>query len=268
MKDDPAISNFHFLDKQFPVLSKIGGLAEKYCYSDSNSCLIKLGMLGETIVNLMYAYDKVPDPEDDSAANRIKHLQSLGLLSKDLVSILHILRKARNKALHDNYESREVGSALLEMAFGLCKWFAQTYGGMSYSHTEYNPPKAPAARTPSTAGTDWAQLSGGSFSVYTSETMGSFSVVRQPMPPVTRQRLSLPPMPPSSLSKEETARQREDREIRALERNARLIARTAKGMPLKARRALAMEMARQRHVSENEIHFMSSSPLARSAKEE
>lgn len=255
MKDDPAISNFHFLDKQFPVLSKIGGLAEKYCYSDSNSCLIKLGMLGETIVNLMYAYDKVPDPEDDSAANRIKHLQSLGLLSKDLVSILHILRKARNKALHDNYESREVGSALLEMAFGLCKWFAQTYGGMSYSHTEYNPPKAPAARTPSTAGTDWAQFSGGSFSVCTSETMGSFSVVRKPMPP-------------SSLSKEETARQREDREIRALERNARLIARTAKGMPLKARRALAMEMARQRHVSENEIHFMSSSPLARSAKEE
>ena len=25
-------------------------LAEKYCYSDSNSCLMKLGMIGETIV--------------------------------------------------------------------------------------------------------------------------------------------------------------------------------------------------------------------------
>lgn len=48
------VSNFEFLEKDFPVLANFGELAEKYCYSDSNSCLMKLGMIGETIVNLMF----------------------------------------------------------------------------------------------------------------------------------------------------------------------------------------------------------------------
>ncbi len=43
-------SNFAFLKKEFLVLANFGELAEKYCYSDSNSCLMKLGMIGETIV--------------------------------------------------------------------------------------------------------------------------------------------------------------------------------------------------------------------------
>ena len=34
------VSNFEFLEKDFPVLANFGELAEKYCYSDSNSCLI------------------------------------------------------------------------------------------------------------------------------------------------------------------------------------------------------------------------------------
>jgi len=41
-------SNFTFLETGFPVLASFGGLAEQYCYSDSNSCLMKLGMIGET----------------------------------------------------------------------------------------------------------------------------------------------------------------------------------------------------------------------------
>lgn len=35
-------SNFDFLDKDFPVLANFGRLAEDYCYSDSNSALMKL----------------------------------------------------------------------------------------------------------------------------------------------------------------------------------------------------------------------------------
>lgn len=38
------VSNFDFLKKDFPVLSNFGKMAEKYCYSDSNSCLMKFTM--------------------------------------------------------------------------------------------------------------------------------------------------------------------------------------------------------------------------------
>ena len=57
------ISNFEFLKDKFPILFNLGSLAEKYCYTDSNSCLTKLGMIGETIVNLIVIYDNVLLPE-------------------------------------------------------------------------------------------------------------------------------------------------------------------------------------------------------------
>lgn len=130
-------SNFDFLNKDFPVLANFGQLAEKYCFSDSNSCLMKLGMIGETIVNLMFTYDRIRFPEDNTAVKRITKLQKEGLLTSDLVSILHELRKKRNLAVHENYSSVEDGKALLQMAYSLCEWFMQTYGDYNYVHHEF-----------------------------------------------------------------------------------------------------------------------------------
>ena len=125
-------SNFDFLDKEFPVLAQFGKKAEAYLYSDSNSCLMKLGMIGETIVNLMFAYDRIALPKENTAVNRITVLSREGLLTRDLVDVLHALRKARNKAVHENYASVDEGKVLLQMAYGLCEWFMQTYGNWDY----------------------------------------------------------------------------------------------------------------------------------------
>lgn len=125
-------SNFEFLDKEFPVLSQFGKKAEAYLYSDSNSCLMKLGMVGETIVNLMFTYDRIMPPSENTAVNRIGVLFREGLLTQDLVDILHALRKVRNKAVHENYSSVEEGKVLLQMAHSLCEWFMQTYGDWNY----------------------------------------------------------------------------------------------------------------------------------------
>lgn len=125
-------SNFEFLDKEFPVLSQFGKKAEAYLYSDSNSCLMKLGMIGETVVNLMFSYDRIMPPSENTAVNRIGVLFREGLLTQDLVDILHALRKVRNKAVHENYSSVEEGKVLLQMAHSLCEWFMQTYGDWNY----------------------------------------------------------------------------------------------------------------------------------------
>lgn len=130
-------SNFAFLEKEFPVLAKLGKTAETYLYSDSNSCLMKLGIIGETIVNLMFTYDKIALPRENSAVERINVLAREGLLTKDLVDILHALRKIRNKAAHDNYESVSDGKALLQMTHSLCEWFMQTYGDWSYQNQKF-----------------------------------------------------------------------------------------------------------------------------------
>lgn len=141
-------SNFDFLEKDFPVLANFGGLAEQYCYSDSNSCLLKLGMIGETVVNLMFTYDRIPFPADNNAVNRIDTLSREGLLTRDLSDILHSLRKIRNKAVHENYSSVTDGITLLQMAHSLCEWFMQTYGDWSYQHQKFHmPPELRATAT-------------------------------------------------------------------------------------------------------------------------
>jgi type I restriction enzyme R subunit len=126
-------SNFISLEKGFPVLAQIGSTAEEYLYSDTNSCLIKLGLLGETIVNMMLKLDNIAPPSyDNTHANRIKLLKKNGLLPKDIDDILYSLRMTRNKAVHANYDSFEDSKILLEMAHSLAVWFMQTYGDWQY----------------------------------------------------------------------------------------------------------------------------------------
>ncbi len=130
-------SNFEFLNSHFPVLANFGELAEKYLYSDSNSCLMKLGMIGETVVNLCFTYDRIPLPNDNSAVNRINGLFREGMITRDLMEVLHALRINRNKAVHENYASVADGKALLQMAYGLCEWFMQTYGDWNYQNQPF-----------------------------------------------------------------------------------------------------------------------------------
>ena len=131
------ISNFSFLDSTFPVLSQFGQKAEVYLYSDTNSCLMKLGMIGETIVNLMFTYDRITLPAENTAVNRISTLAREGLLTQDLVDILHALRKIRNRAVHENYSSISDGKSLLQMTHSLCEWFMMTYGDCNYQNRPF-----------------------------------------------------------------------------------------------------------------------------------
>ncbi len=134
-------SNFSFLNETFPVLGNFGELAEKYLYSDSNSCLMKLGMIGETIVNLMFGYDDIPLPADNKAVTKINILQKEGLITGDQATILHGQRKLRNKAAHENYSSVEDGKTFLQLAHSLCEWFMQTYGDWEYEHRDFVMPE-------------------------------------------------------------------------------------------------------------------------------
>ncbi len=131
-------SNFEFLQENFSVLAALGSNAENYLYTDANSCLIKLGMFGETVVSLMLELDKIAPPEyDNTQANRIKLLKKEGLIPQDVDDILYALRKARNKAVHSGYDSFSECQTLLEMTYNLGVWFMQTYGQWSYEPHGY-----------------------------------------------------------------------------------------------------------------------------------
>ena len=134
-------SNFSFMADKFPAIEKIGSLAEVYLYTDPNTCLIKLGLLAEIIVNYMLELDGIAPPvTDNTHANRIKILKRADMLPKDIDEILYVLRIKRNKAAHDGYDSFEDCKSLLRMAHALCCWFMQTYGDFNYESSDFITP--------------------------------------------------------------------------------------------------------------------------------
>lgn len=135
-------SNFSFLEARWSLLASIGSMAEKYIYTDSNSCLIKLGLFAESLVRLIFTLDNLTEPQvENTHANRIKILKQEGLLPKDIDDILYALRMARNKAAHNGYESVEQASILTEFAYKLGIWFMQTYGDWNYEPTGFVMPE-------------------------------------------------------------------------------------------------------------------------------
>lgn len=130
-------SNFHFLSERFPVLEKLGNLAESYLYSDPNTCLYKLGTLAETTINYMFELDRLTPPYENTLNNKIKILKNEGLLPKEIDDILYRLRIKRNLAVHEGHDSFEDSKILLHMAHTFMIWFMQTYGDYTYEPSEF-----------------------------------------------------------------------------------------------------------------------------------
>lgn len=135
------MSNFVFLEKDWPLLAKIGATSEGYLYSDPNACLYKLGLLAEQMVAYMCDINAVELSEDsNNQAGRIRALKIKGLIPRDIDEILYALRTNRNKAVHDNFDSFEKAVLMLELSYKLCVWFQQTYGNSRVQIAPFNLP--------------------------------------------------------------------------------------------------------------------------------
>lgn len=133
-------SNFDFLKCYWSTLAKIGAAAEKYLYDDPNTCIYKIGIFAERLVQEIFAFEHIPEPEyDNTHSNRIKLLKSEGLIERGskIDDILYTIRKKRNDAVHNNEDSVEDAKAMLHMAYHLAVWFMQVYGDWGYIPEDY-----------------------------------------------------------------------------------------------------------------------------------
>ena len=129
------MSSFDCFEKEYPVLAKLGKLAETYCKTDPNSALYKLRKIAETITSLIYQYDDevFPIPVNGSIADvplsvRIQSLLDSRIIDKVLANSLHKLRKIGNEAVHEDLNSSVIVEELLPISYSLCLWFTGTYG--------------------------------------------------------------------------------------------------------------------------------------------
>lgn len=133
-------SNFTFLKAKWPMLSNLGQLAESNIYQDPNTSLIKLGMFGELLVDFMFAYDNLEELQDNTQVNKLKELKKYDLLPYEINSILHELRKSRNKAAHENYGTIDGAKVNASLTHKLAIWFMKIYGDWSFNEDKYVEP--------------------------------------------------------------------------------------------------------------------------------
>ena len=131
--------NFMFLTDDFPVLEKMGSLAEIYLYSDANACMYKMGSFAETVVNYIFELKGLTPPSgnDNTHANRIKILQKKDMLPQEIGDILYIIRIRRNEAVHEGLDSYDECITLIEMTHTLSVWFMLSYGNEEFEPVSF-----------------------------------------------------------------------------------------------------------------------------------
>ncbi len=130
-------SNFLFLEQKWPMLADLGKLAEKNIYQDANTTLIKLGMFAELMIDYMFAYDNLEEPNNNSQSNKIRILKQNDLIPYEIDQILYTLRISRNKAAHRNYNNVEDAKINTSMCFKLGTWFMQIYGDWDFESKDF-----------------------------------------------------------------------------------------------------------------------------------
>ena len=115
-------------DKPAPILmnlSVLGREAEENLCSNTRYCFICLGDIGEAVVVSLITGNNIDIRERDQI-DRIDILSEKHIIPDDIKTILHDLRMARNKAIHerynDEYTSESEGRRLLDDALTLCEW--------------------------------------------------------------------------------------------------------------------------------------------------
>lgn len=122
-----TLSNFSFLEEEFPILFNIGQSAEFYLHQDPVACLFKIRLFGERLTEKLFEEHALQFPYDNSFHNRLKALEYERVLPATIKDLFFNIKEKGNLAVHQNRGSIEDAKHGLFSAFKLSKWFYETY---------------------------------------------------------------------------------------------------------------------------------------------
>lgn len=120
-------TNFHFLEREFPILYNIGTVAEFNLHTDPITTLFKLRQFGEKLTELLFEVHHLEFPTDNTFHNRLKTLEFEKILPRNILDFLFLLKDKGNIAVHQNKGSKEDAKQCLFTAFKLSKWLYEAY---------------------------------------------------------------------------------------------------------------------------------------------
>lgn len=139
-----AGGNFQFLETDSPQLAKLGRLAERYFSDDAPTSLVKLRQFAEIIAKEVAARQALYR-DRMSFDDCLQVLRSRGLLPREVADVFFHLKRAGNRAAHEDRGTPAEALTGLKLALAIGVWFHRSYGGApQFSSGPFIPP---AART-------------------------------------------------------------------------------------------------------------------------
>lgn len=143
-----AVSNFQFLEQEYPLLFNLAQAAEYNLYQDPATSLFKLRQYGEYMAKQIFETYGIDLPDDTKFQNLIYNLRSQGILPSNVIDHFTILRKQGNDAVHEYVGTTADATSSLFSAFKLGKWFYESYSvkNIDISSLRFGTPKDLDAR--------------------------------------------------------------------------------------------------------------------------
>ncbi len=141
------MSNFDFLEEQYPRLASIGRSSELYSHTDQEAALIKLRSFCELLVGHIYERLNIVGGEHDDLNSRINDYEFRNVVDKRICLKLHAIRQHGNKAAHEGLAKQKVSSAqviwLIKEAYLVGRWFFQTINNATVDTPGFIAPNKP-----------------------------------------------------------------------------------------------------------------------------
>jgi type I restriction enzyme R subunit len=138
-----ASPNFRHLAKIEPLLASLGARAEHYVFDDANTALIKLRQFGEALAQQVAASTGLLGVANEQQIDRLRRLQDVGVVDREVADLFHALRKVGNEANHGHVGSQREALHNLRIAWRLGVWFQQAFHDPQFRSGAFMPPPDP-----------------------------------------------------------------------------------------------------------------------------
>lgn len=141
----PISTNFAFLAAHEDGLVLLATQAEVLFAVDPVASIAKLRLYAELLAQEAAARVGVYASREEPQIDRLRRLRDRGVVAGDADQAFHAIRKAGNRAVHDNAGDHGAALHCLKLAHALGVWFERSFGkGPRFQAPPYAPPRPPA----------------------------------------------------------------------------------------------------------------------------
>jgi type I restriction enzyme R subunit len=143
-----VFSNFDFLEKHSPQLTRLGLLAERYFANDPPAALVKLRQFAEFMAKDVAARHALLSSAPGNLDNILRTLRARSVLPREIADLFFHLKQTGNIAAHEDRGNAADALTSLKIARQIGSWYHRTYhDAAAFKPGPFIPPPPPVDAT-------------------------------------------------------------------------------------------------------------------------